>query len=63
MTGLARIPLALLEAADRYGLDRDELATLAGLSSSDLASPDARVPLSKIWTLWRLMIELSLIHI
>jgi AraC-like DNA-binding protein len=57
MTGLARIPLNLLNGAEKYDLDRNELAVLAGLSPEELNDPDARIPLGKVWTLWRLMIE------
>ncbi|HXV76834.1 MAG TPA: AraC family transcriptional regulator [Candidatus Polarisedimenticolaceae bacterium] len=57
MTGLARIPLNLLAGAEQYELDRDELSAAAGLTPSELADPDTRVPLSKIWALWRVLIE------
>jgi AraC-like DNA-binding protein len=57
MTSLARIPLQLLAGAEQYGLDPRELAVLAGIGPGELDEPDARVPMSKIWTLWRLMIE------
>jgi len=58
MTGLARIPLHLLDkAAQRYGLDHEELMRLAGFSQAELDDPDSRVPLGKIWTLWRVVID------
>jgi AraC-like DNA-binding protein len=58
MTSLARIPLLLLRGAEQlYGLDRQELLETAGLSERELADPDARVSLSKIWSLWRVLID------
>jgi AraC-like DNA-binding protein len=57
MTGLARIPLNLLRGAERYGLERDELMRLAGLSPSELVDPDSRISVGKIWTLWRVVID------
>jgi AraC-like DNA-binding protein len=58
MTGLARIPIGLLDkAAKRYGLDREELMAQAGFGQSELDGPDSRVPLGKIWNVWRIMID------
>jgi AraC-like DNA-binding protein len=58
MTGLARIPIGLIDkAARRYGLDREELIRLAGLTPTELDDPDSRVSLAKIWTLWRVVID------
>jgi AraC-like DNA-binding protein len=58
MTGLARIPIYLLEkTARRYGLDRQELMDQAGFSASELEDPDSRVPLGKICNVWRVMID------
>ena len=58
MTGLARIPLHLLgKVQQRYGLEREELMDLAGFSQAELDDPDARVPLIKVWTLWRVVID------
>ncbi len=58
MTGLARIPLSILsKTSNRYGLEREELMRLAGFSQTELDDPDSRVPLSKIWTLWRVVID------
>lgn len=58
MTGLARIPIYLLEkAARRYGLDRDDLMDQAGFSPAELDDPDSRVSLGKIWNVWRVMID------
>jgi len=58
MTGLARIPLFLLDkVSPRYGLERAELMRLAGFRQHELDDPDSRVPLAKVWTLWRIVIE------
>jgi len=58
MTGLARIPISLLDkAAQRYGLDREELMAQAGFGPAELDDPDSRVPLGKIWNVWRIMID------
>lgn len=51
--GLARLPLLLLNRAAEFGLDRAELLRRAGLAEVELADPDARVPLRKLWELWR----------
>jgi len=56
LTGLARIPLLMLERTADLGLDRDELATAAGFGD-ELRDPDARVPVTKIWNLWRILID------
>ncbi len=57
LSGLARLPLILLNRAAELGLDRDELVRLSGFAESELADPDARVPVQKLWQLWRLAIE------
>jgi len=51
--GLARLPLLLLNRAGELGLDRDELLRRAGLAEVELADPDAKVPVRKLWALWR----------
>jgi hypothetical protein len=56
-SSLARLPLILLQGADDFGLDRDELMRDAGLSQSDLDEPDSRVSLRRVWTLWRIATE------
>ena len=57
-SGLARVPLALLRGVERrYGTSADELKRAAGLRDEELADPDARVPVSKIWSLWRAIID------
>jgi len=56
LTGLARIPLLMLERTADYGLDRDELAAAAGFKN-ELENPDARVSVTKIWNLWRILID------
>jgi AraC-like DNA-binding protein len=58
MTGLARVPLAMLYAVEsRYGIDGDELRRLSGFRAEELSDPDARVPVSKIWALWHAVID------
>ena len=58
MTGLARIPIGLLEkAARRYNLDREQLMRQAGFGPSELDDPDSRVPLGKIWNVWRALFD------
>src|SRR5512134_1782771 len=57
-TGLARVPLALMRNVERrYGVGREELKRLAGFRDEELADPDARVPMSKVWSLWRAIID------
>src|SRR5262245_33750871 len=56
LTGLARIPLLILERTPDYGLDRHELAAAAGFKN-ELQDPDARVAITKIWNLWRILID------
>jgi AraC-like DNA-binding protein len=57
LTGLARIPLHMLNHVEEVGLDRGELMHAAGLDEAELRDPDARIPVSKIWNLWRIVIE------
>jgi len=57
LTGIARIALLLLEHAEEYGLDGEELARHADLSRLDLSDPDTRIPVSAIESLWRTVIE------
>ena len=40
MTGLVRLPLVVLDGAERLGLDRDELMRVAGLTAGELTDPD-----------------------
>lgn len=54
--GLVRLPLVLLGRATELGLDRTELLARAGIAEAELADPDARLPLRKLWELWRLAI-------
>ena len=56
LTGLARIPLLILERTGDYGLDRHELAAAAGFKD-ELQDPDTRVSVTKIWNLWRILID------
>jgi AraC-like DNA-binding protein len=56
LTGIARIPLALLDEAEELGLQRDDLLRQAGLREEDLRQPDTRVSTSKIENLWRVVI-------
>lgn len=58
MTGLARLPLALMAVVEsRYRLDPEDLKRAAGFREEELRDPDARVPLGKIWSLWRAVID------
>jgi len=57
LTGVARIPLLLLDHAEELGLDATELADDAKLTELDLGDPDSRVPVTKIEALWRSLIE------
>ena len=50
---LARLPLNLLRQCEREGLDRASLLRESGLSEKDPADPDARVPQSRLFDLWR----------
>jgi AraC-like DNA-binding protein len=59
MTGLARIPLIVLQSAEAHGLDRDELMRAAGLTEEELADADARISMVKVWSVWRAAIERS----
>jgi AraC-like DNA-binding protein len=47
----------MLQRTAEFGLDRHELTTASGFREEDLADPDARVPVTKIWNLWRILIE------
>ena len=55
-TQLARLPLLLLDYAERQGLDRDELMRGAGLSGGQLEDPDDRVGTQSMRNLWRAVI-------
>ncbi len=57
LTGLARIPLLILERAEDFGLDAGQLANAAGFGDGDLSDPDARVPITRLWNLWRVFID------
>lgn len=57
MTALARVPLHVLRWSEEHGLERGELLNLSGIAESELADPDARVPVSKLWNLWRVLME------
>jgi AraC-like DNA-binding protein len=59
LTGIARLPLLVLDAAREMGLDEGELMRAAGLSEAELSDPDARVELAKLWGLWRAVIDRS----
>ena len=59
LTGLARIPLLVLQRAEELGLDRAELMRSAGLSAAELRDPDARVSMAKVWSVWRAAIHRS----
>jgi AraC-like DNA-binding protein len=57
LTGLARLPLILSYMAEEHGIDRGEYLRAAGISEDELRDPDARVPLFKIWSAWRILID------
>jgi len=48
LTNLARIPLLVLEYAERFGIDRAELLRLASITPATLADPDTRLPMSAL---------------
>jgi hypothetical protein len=54
-TGLARLPIVLLDRAEKLGMDRAELVRATGLTEEMLGDPEARIPASKIEALWRVM--------
>jgi len=58
-TGLVRVPLGLMNGVERlYGVPRDELLRAAGIRDEELADPDARISVTKIWSLWRAVVDL-----
>ena len=57
LTNLARIPLLMLEYAERFGIDRGELLRLASITPATLADPDTRLPMSALVRLWRVILE------
>ena len=57
LTGLARIPILLLEQAEKHGADRAKLLEASGLSAECIADPDARVSVGRVIALWRGIIE------
>jgi AraC-like DNA-binding protein len=57
MTALARVPEFLLKWAEEQGADGDALAERAGMDRGAFVDPDARIPITQLWNLWRVMIE------
>ena len=57
MTALARVPLYVLRWSEEQGVARHELLNLSGIAESELTDPDARVPVSQLWNLWRILME------
>jgi AraC-like DNA-binding protein len=49
---LARTQRRLVEMAESLGLDHEELLKAGGLTESELADPDGRIPVIKRWRLW-----------
>ncbi len=45
--------IRLLDAAERYGLDRDAMRRRAGIDSEQIADPDQRLPSSLVMSLYR----------
>lgn len=56
LTGIARIPLGMLDYAARRGCDRAELLREAGLHEDVLREPDRRIPASRIVSLWHALV-------
>jgi AraC-like DNA-binding protein len=59
LTGLARIPLLILQRVEELGLDRGQLMAEAGIDEESLRDPDARVPVRRTFQLWRACLEHS----
>lgn len=57
LTGLLRLYLIIINAAEQYGLDPEALLHAAGLDRERMEDPDTRVPVSTIWNLWRIIVE------
>ena len=57
LTGIARLPLAILGVSPRFGLDPAELMRAALIDPLDFRDPDARVPFVKILRLWQTIAE------
>lgn len=53
LTGIACLPLAILEKAPQLGFEPAELRRAASLDTLDPRDPDARVPFAKTLRLWR----------
>jgi AraC-like DNA-binding protein len=53
LTDVARLALALLDQAEKHGIDRGALVREANLREEDLADPDSRIPASTVVELWR----------
>lgn len=56
-TKLARIPLLLLDHAERQGLDRAELMAASSLTEGELADPDSRIRARSVIALWTAVIQ------
>jgi AraC-like DNA-binding protein len=59
LTGLARLPLILLQRAGEAGLPKHELMKEAGLDEEALHDPDSRLPMRRMGLLWRACLERS----
>ena len=57
LSKLARIPLLLLDQAERHGMQRDELMRMASLDPAILDDPDSRVTMSSLLKLWQAIAE------
>jgi AraC-like DNA-binding protein len=57
-TALARVPAIMLKWAEGQGVDPKALAGRVDLDRQLLKDPDTRVPVSKVWDLWQILIEL-----
>jgi len=53
LSNLARIPLLVLDQAERHGMDRQELMRQASLDPKLLGDPDSRITISSQLKLWQ----------
>jgi AraC-like DNA-binding protein len=56
-TKLARVPLLLLDHAERQGLNRAELMAASNLAEGELADPDSRIGVRSVIDLWTAVIS------
>lgn len=56
-TKLARVPLLLLDHAERQGLNRAELMAASSMTEGELADPDSRIGVRSVIDLWTAVIS------